>query len=135
MKFCFAILLLHGSHRSYLSRRRDCLHFVKTPTQWQLNLNCSWVWHENDFANPTTETKCLPSGASYEHLLTTTKYNGISNNKRTHNININNNDNKIKIWRFGLASQILIHFDHYLRIQCIFFKPDFCIEIWVPWTL
>ena len=25
MKFCFAILLLHGSHRSYPSRRRACL--------------------------------------------------------------------------------------------------------------
>ena len=24
MKFCFAILLLHGSHRSYPSRRRAC---------------------------------------------------------------------------------------------------------------
>ena len=24
MKFCFAILILHGSHRSYPSRRRAC---------------------------------------------------------------------------------------------------------------
>ena len=31
MKFCFAILILHGSHRSYPSRRRACLVSYKAP--------------------------------------------------------------------------------------------------------
>ena len=27
-KFCFAILILHGSHRSYSSRRRACFYLL-----------------------------------------------------------------------------------------------------------
>ena len=34
--------------------------------------HCSLVGHENDCANPTTETQLYPLGAS-EHLLTITK--------------------------------------------------------------
>ena len=30
-------------------------------TQPNLNLNCSWVWHENDFANPTNHPQKLSS--------------------------------------------------------------------------
>ena len=32
----------------------------------------------------------------------------------------------VKIWRFGLVSQILIHFDYYLWIRYIFFKTYLC---------
>ena len=38
MKFCFAILLLHGSHRSYPSRRRVC--FLNTLLSPQKSRNC-----------------------------------------------------------------------------------------------
>ena len=37
-------------------------------TQPNLNLNCSWVWHENDFAQRTHPD---------EHLLTTIKLQGV----------------------------------------------------------
>ena len=37
MKFCFSILILHGSHRSYPSRRRACLVSYKAPV-WFINL-------------------------------------------------------------------------------------------------
>ena len=50
-----------------------------------------WVGHENDFANPTTETQQQPLWASEQHSLMTTKYSVISNNKQGHN-NYNNNN-------------------------------------------
>ena len=48
----------------------------------------------------------------------------------------------VKIWGFGLADQIPTHLYQYLRIRCIFFKTDCCVEtvsssrsFWIPWTL
>ena len=40
MTFCFAILILHGSHRSYPSRRRACFSdgTPKTPTHTRKNM-------------------------------------------------------------------------------------------------
>ena len=47
------------------------------------NLHCSWVGNEDECANiPTTlRTTQYPLGASGKQLLTTTKYNAISNNR------------------------------------------------------
>ena len=40
--FCYSALLSSG-------HKPNMTHIVTNPTQRQHNLNCSWVWHENDF--------------------------------------------------------------------------------------
>ena len=58
MKFCFAIMLLHGSHRSYPSRRRACFsikvvcsHLKILLAFWTLCVDNIWDFHFQRFIN------------------------------------------------------------------------------------
>ena len=62
MHKCIIYLLTDSSMYSLLKVKQQAAKDTTT-TQPILNLNCSWVWHENDFAfppilPPTTKTQC-----------------------------------------------------------------------------
>ena len=44
-KFCFAILLLHGTHHSYPNRRRACSYYQPSFRHWKYIFMFRWVFY------------------------------------------------------------------------------------------